>query len=129
MINKSVMKCILCNNDKCGEFITINDKKYHLCCIEQLQQENTKLKEDLFKIKLELKVANNNRCLGDLGCRCFKVSLSDYEEVILKYKELYSRIDKAIEYINECTKYDVDDNTGEDIEIDKLLEILKGKNE
>ena len=39
MINKSVMKCCICNNDNIGEFITINGKKYHLCCIEQLKKQ------------------------------------------------------------------------------------------
>lgn len=46
-MNKSVMKCCICNNENIGQFITINNKKYHLCCIEQLQQENKKLKEQL----------------------------------------------------------------------------------
>ena len=45
MINNSVMKCEICNNEKCGEFITINDKKYHLCCIEQLQNNWNELKK------------------------------------------------------------------------------------
>ena len=43
-MNKSVMKCCICNNENIGRFITINNKKYHLCCIEQLQQENQQLK-------------------------------------------------------------------------------------
>lgn len=42
-MNKSVMKCCICNNENIGQFITINNKKYHLCCIENLQQENKKL--------------------------------------------------------------------------------------
>lgn len=46
-MNKSVMKCCICNNENIGQFITINNKKYHLCCIEQLQQENKQLKEQL----------------------------------------------------------------------------------
>lgn len=46
-MNKSVMKCFICNNEKIGIFITINNKKYHLCCIEQLQQENQSLKKQL----------------------------------------------------------------------------------
>ena len=46
-MNKSVMKCCICNNENIGEFVTINDKKYHLCCIEQLQQENQELKRKL----------------------------------------------------------------------------------
>lgn len=37
--NNSIMKCCICNNEKMGEFITINDKKYHLCCIEQLKKQ------------------------------------------------------------------------------------------
>lgn len=44
-MNKSVMKCCICNNENIGQFITINNKKYHLCCIEQLQQENKQLKD------------------------------------------------------------------------------------
>ena len=36
------MKCCVCNNSKSGEFITVNDKKYHLCCIEELQQKINK---------------------------------------------------------------------------------------
>ena len=54
-MNKSVMKCCICNNENIGEFITINDKKYHLCCIEQLQQENQKLK---IQISVKEEVAN-----------------------------------------------------------------------
>lgn len=46
-MNKSVMKCCICNNENIGQFITINNKKYHLCCIEQLQQENQELKSQL----------------------------------------------------------------------------------
>lgn len=45
-MNKSVMKCCICNNESIGQFITINNKKYHLCCIEQLQQENKILREN-----------------------------------------------------------------------------------
>ena len=47
MVNNSVKKCCICNNEKMGEFITINDNKYHLCCIEKLQQENNILKEQV----------------------------------------------------------------------------------
>lgn len=45
MINNSVKKCVICNNEKCGEFITINDNKYHLCCIEELQNNWNELKK------------------------------------------------------------------------------------
>lgn len=51
-MNKSVMKCCICNNENIGQFITINNKKYHLCCIEQLQQENKILKEKVNKLEI-----------------------------------------------------------------------------
>lgn len=38
MKNNSVMKCCICNNEKIGQFITIDNKKYHLCCIKQLKE-------------------------------------------------------------------------------------------
>ena len=43
--NNSVFECYICNNYKKGEFIVIEDKKYHLCCITNLQQENSQLKK------------------------------------------------------------------------------------
>ena len=46
-MNTSVKKCCICNNKKNGEFILINNEKYHLCCIEQLSQENKELKSQL----------------------------------------------------------------------------------
>lgn len=51
-MNKSVIKCCICNNENIGQFITINNKKYHLCCIEQLQQENKILKEKVNKLEI-----------------------------------------------------------------------------
>lgn len=36
-VNNSVMKCCICSNQNSGEFIIINNKKYHLSCIEELQ--------------------------------------------------------------------------------------------
>jgi hypothetical protein len=48
-MNNSVKKCCVCNNEKIGEFITINDNKYHLCCIEELQQENKELHNKIDK--------------------------------------------------------------------------------
>lgn len=37
--NNSIMECCICNNYKKGEFIVINDKKYHLGCITNLQED------------------------------------------------------------------------------------------
>ena len=58
-MNKSVMKCCICNNENIGQFITINNKKYHLCCIEQLQQESQKQKEAINKGIEILKLCNS----------------------------------------------------------------------
>ena len=62
-MNKSVMKCCICNNENIGQFITINNKKYHLCCIEQLQQENKKLNGTIqtYDILLKANVEENKR--------------------------------------------------------------------
>ena len=43
--NNSVKKCCVCNNKRHGEFIIHNEKKYHLCCIEQLQNNWNELKK------------------------------------------------------------------------------------
>lgn len=59
-MNKSVMKCCICNNENIGQFITINNKKYHLCCIEQLQQENKQLKDNWNMLKEHLINRYNN---------------------------------------------------------------------
>ena len=59
-MNKSVMKCCICNNKNIGQFITINNKKYHLCCIEQLQQENEQLKIQISAREEEYKKLEDN---------------------------------------------------------------------
>ena len=63
-MNKSAMKCCICNNENTGQFITINNKKYHLCCIEQLQQENKLLRDKISKI--ETLIINHNCDTGDI---------------------------------------------------------------
>ena len=60
-MNKSVMKCCICNNENIGEFITINNKKYHLCCIERLQQENQKYKEE---VEWTIGIVEHNRIIS-----------------------------------------------------------------
>ena len=66
-MNKSVMKCCICNNENIGQFITINNKKYHLCCIEQLQQENKKLNGTIQTYDILLKAnVEENKQLKDL---------------------------------------------------------------
>ena len=102
-MNKSVMKCCICNNENIGQFITINNKKYHLCCIEQLQQENKKLKEQVQDLKADYEtIAQIERDL--------------YKEVI---EEVRDRITiKLGRYINE-KDYVIDD-----VALDELLQIL-----
>lgn len=46
-VSESIKKCCICNGENTGEFITINANKYHLDCIEQLQQENKQLEKQL----------------------------------------------------------------------------------
>ena len=85
-MNNSVKKCVICNNDKIGEFITINDKKYHLCCIEQLQNNWNELKKWLEEYKeyceLEIKKGialhtydelDRNKRYGDITTCLYKV--------------------------------------------------------
>lgn len=98
-MNKSVMKCCICNNENIGEFITINDKKYHLCCIEQLQKENKQLKEHIEKYERYCKTT---------GIKELKENQ--------KYKEVF---EKAIEYLEEPNRDSFDYSKA------KLLEILK----
>ena len=62
MINNSVMKCCICNNENIGEFIIINKNKYHLCCIEQLKEQRQELRSWLEEDKDKINVldAKNN---------------------------------------------------------------------
>lgn len=63
MKNNSVMKCCICNNEKIGQFITIDNKKYHLCCIKELQQENKRLNEAIqtYSILLKANIEENKQ--------------------------------------------------------------------
>ena len=74
-MNKSVMKCCICNNENIGQFITINNKKYHLCCIEQLQQENKKLNGAIqtYDILLKSNVEENKQ---------LKAQIEEYQKAL-----------------------------------------------
>lgn len=84
-MNKSVMKCCICNNENIGKFITINNKKYHLCCIEQLQQENKKLNGTIqtYDILLKANVEENKR---------LKDNWNKLKEYIQKDYDLFSEL-------------------------------------
>lgn len=60
--NNSIMKCCICNNEKMGEFITINDKKYHLCCIEQLKKQKDDVVEYIKSLHI-FSVRSNGKTL------------------------------------------------------------------
>lgn len=89
-MNNSVMKCCICNNEKSGEFITINDKKYHLCCIEQIQNNWNELKkwlEETIKqydnVGLKFKKENNFECAS----RSYDY-LKQYQTMLNKMQEM-----------------------------------------
>ena len=83
-MNKSVMKCCICNNENIGQFITINNKKYHLCCIEQLQQESQQLKEKLL-------VAQTNEETFRLEMEDITLILGLDEDTIFDDVKVYAR--------------------------------------
>lgn len=108
MVNNSVKKCCICNNKNIGEFITINDNKYHLCCIEDLKQENELLKRN---------------------CNIGNENLDFYRQ---QYKELHNKIDKTIRMLEiniEITRQQPSNNKLEDKffinRCNNLIKILK----
>ena len=106
MINNSVKKCCVCNNEKIGEFITIKDNKYHLCCIEDLQQ-----RIDTYENPEDL-------TLMFMYCN---------EKAKDKIKELQKRIEEAIECIKDFeiqAKHINDEIYLDETLSNKLLEIL-----
>ena len=125
-MNQSIMKCCICNSEHAGEFITINYKKYHLCCIEQLQQENEELKRVYDNLQKENEILkNNNKTFFIHKEEAYRIADEEYKENQL----LKDKIEKAIDYINkiELDNYDIytanillDRN-------DDLLEILEDK--
>ena len=107
-MNNSVMKCCICNNENTGRFITISGNKYHLICIENLQQENKRLKE-----AIKNTYDSSQDIMGELS---------------KENKDLHNKIDKAIRYIKKNKHYiDIEDMNlylYED-DMNKVIEILK----
>lgn len=81
-MNKSVMKCCICNNENIGRFITINNKKYHLCCIEQLQQENQELKKQLHEVSIGIQELIEQDIECPSNCSKLKEILNQQKEFI-----------------------------------------------
>ena len=74
MMNNSVMKCCICNNNNVGEYDVINHKKYHICCIEDLKRRVDKAieyinwwVEDNKKQGIGLTIAETDGLLDILG--------------------------------------------------------------
>ncbi len=88
-MNKSVMKCCICNNENIGQFITINNKKYHLCCIEQLQQENKILKENAENNDKAVDKVNWENMLLKKENKQLKDNWSKLKEFIRKKQDYY----------------------------------------
>lgn len=140
-MNKSVMKCCICNNENIGQFITINNKKYHLCCIKQLQQENKKLNGTIqtYDILLKANVEENKRRKENYdriyaeNCKLREEhNINDISLLDENYR-LKKGIDKAVEYIEwNKDKAKFDNNTKEydnytflnEENINDLLDIL-----
>ena len=95
-MNKSVMKCCICNNENIGQFITINNKKYHLCCIEQLQQENKKLNGTIqtYDILLKANVEENKK---------LKDNWNELKEFIVKEYYMYLPLEASAKPITILT--------------------------
>ena len=85
-MNKSVMKCCICNNKNIGRFITINNEKYHLCCINQLQQENQKYKEVIDKVSSQIKLYGKYN--GEKCTRGFSMMSADFNKLLEILKEV-----------------------------------------
>jgi hypothetical protein len=73
------MKCCICNNKNIGEFITINDNKYHLCCIEQLKEQRQEFKKWVSDYRYNKTGSNED------GRYCVAISVTD---VLNKLNEL-----------------------------------------
>lgn len=89
-MNKSVMKCCICNNENIGQFITINNKKYHLCCVEQLQQENKKLNGTIqtYDILLKANVEENQKLKSQLAGTTFCYDEEEHRKLENNWNEL-----------------------------------------
>ena len=91
-MNKSVMKCCICNNENIGQFITINNKKYHLCCIEQLKEEKQEWINLLAMFKNQqkefIKWLEDYLKLFDKMCIDEQGYYDMLEEILNKYKEI-----------------------------------------
>lgn len=117
-MNKSVMKCCICNNENIGQFITIKDEKYHLCCIEELQQENKELKKQLEEAEFIVGLRQKRNLISKFDKeydeedkkknpnRDYAGIMPDAEEVYRRYYTMKNQQKEFIEYMeNEINKF------------------------
>ena len=128
-INVSLKKCCICNNSKIGEFTIINGNKYHLCCIEELQQQLKYKDEKISKVReyclIEKEDINGSKCddileileeikkeikktfymdENDMNFEIAKVHIDTLFEILDKYKDISSLafISKLVYKLNKA---------------------------
>ena len=106
-MNKSVMKCCICNNENIGQFITINNKKYHLCCIEQLQQENQELKSQLKGTTHCFDEEEHEKLNGTIQTYdiLLKANVEENKQLKDNWNELKEWVDKCYDYYTNEKDY------------------------
>lgn len=116
-MNNSVKKCCICNNEKIGEFITINDNKYHLCCIEKLQQENNQLKDYIKELE-----ENSGVLVSQVESwhKTADIYLEKSIRLQQESKELHNKIDKVIKIMEDYTLFSLSAE-----KVMKIINILK----
>nr|DAY10773.1 MAG TPA: hypothetical protein [Inoviridae sp.] len=80
-LNNSIMKCCICNNSKSGEFLIIDNKKYHYCCITELSKRKDNF--DILEKNLVASIYSINKKLKERDYTPEKY-INDYREVRLR---------------------------------------------
>ena len=110
--NNSVMKCCICNNENIGEFIVIEDKKYHLNCITNLQEEVEDLREDNYAYHQLMKIQNKreyrSKFLKEFQEEFGTNTFPDYDEIYKRYDKLKKENEKLKEL---CDNYEEEHST------------------
>ena len=95
--NNSMFECCICNNYKTGEFIVIDDKKYHLNCITNLQQKyDISLQDNVRESHLRMELQQENKRLNN----CWKRI-----NVIIRNDKTLMINDNALSYIKQLENY------------------------
>lgn len=126
--NNSVMKCCICNNENIGEFIVIEDKKYHLNCITNLQEEIEDLREDNYAYHQLMKMQNKreyrSKFLKEFQEEFGTNTFPDYDEIYKRYdkvKKENEKVHKELDYADNYNIYLIS-------KIDKAIELLNRHN-